>query len=169
MRKLSATAVGMALISGVTALVLAVTPALASTASSKSITGPEVLSGKVTGAAANANNPIIPLTLIGLVNTTAPKFALGNGAVKKHGVPTKVGTLNLTLAGTPSTSQSANPKTCLETFTEDVPFTVVGSTSTGVFAGASGPGAANTLRRIRAEVHQRPAQGPVQLQWRAVE
>ena len=142
MRRLSATAVAMAVISGITALVLAVTPALASTNSSKPITGPEVLSGAISGAAANANNPIIPLTLIGVVNTTAPKFALGNSAVKKHGVPTKAGTLNLVLAGTPSMSQSANPKTCLETFTEDVQFTVVGSTSTGVFAGASGPGAA---------------------------
>jgi hypothetical protein len=149
MRHLSMTAGALAVISGITALVLAVTltvtlavtPALASTQSAKSVTGPEVLSGRVTGAAANVNNPTIPLTLSGVVSTTAPKFNLG-GTSTKHSVPTKAGTLVVSQKGTPTTAQTTNARTCLETFTEDIPFQVVGSSSTGKFHGASGPGAA---------------------------
>jgi len=40
------------------------------------------------------------------------------------------------------TSQTANTKTCLVSFTQDLTFTVLGAKSTGAFAGASGPGAA---------------------------
>lgn len=142
MRHLSLTSVALAVISGITALALGVTPALASTQSSKSVTGPEVLSGRVTGAAATANNPTIPLTLTGVVSTTAPKFSLGSGTSTKHSVPTKAGTLVVQQSGTPTTSSTANTRTCFETFTEDIAFTVVGGSSTGAFHGASGPGAA---------------------------
>jgi hypothetical protein len=143
MRYLSMTSIALGVISGITALALGVTPALASSSqSAKSVTGPEVLSGAVHGAAANANNPTIPLTLTGVVNTTAPKFTLGSSTSTKHSVPTKAGTLWVKQAGTATSGQSTNTRTCFETFTEDIPFQVVGSSSTGVFHGASGPGAA---------------------------
>lgn len=142
MRNRSAASFAVAVISGITALIIAGTPALAGTQVTKTLTGPEIAVGAVTGAAATSNNPTIPLTLTGVVNTTAPKFTLGSATVKKHTIPTKTGNLVVEQAGTPSVRQSANPKTCLESFTEDIQFTVVGLSSTGTFAGSSGPGAA---------------------------
>ena len=58
-------AVAMAVGTGV--LVLGGVPAMAST--SKAITGPEIAYGAIYGKPATANNPVIPLSWRGLVNT----------------------------------------------------------------------------------------------------
>ena len=54
----------LAMVGGTAALVLAGSPALAS---SHAITGPEIAYGAVYGKAATANNPVIPVTWRGLV------------------------------------------------------------------------------------------------------
>ena len=124
----------------ITVLLLAAAPALASTQqATSSVTGPEIVYGAVHGAAANADNPHIPLTFSGVVSTTAPGFVLGGGA-DQHGLKTKAGTL-FVQTGKPTDIQSGNSRTCRETFTQYQTFNVLGSKSTGAFAGASGPGA----------------------------
>jgi hypothetical protein len=120
-------------------LVLTAGSALAST---HSVTGPEVISGAVYGEAALANTPVIPVRLRGVVGAHG---TLTPSSSKSHmqTVPSSAGTLVLHGTGYTHTTQSANPETCLISFTEDLTFTVVGSKSTGAFAGASGPGAAH--------------------------
>lgn len=55
---------------------------------------------------------------------------------------TKAGNLVVQRTGTPTHSQSINKKTCRVTFAQDLTLKLLGSQSTGAFAGASGPGAA---------------------------
>lgn len=126
---------------GTAVLVLAGTPALASShASAKTRTGPELISGMVTGKAAVANAPTIPLRFQGVVSARGV-VNLGGGSSKMHTLSSSAGKFTVLATGKQS-SQTANKKTCHFTFTQDVTYNVVGSKSTGAFAGASGPGAA---------------------------
>jgi hypothetical protein len=128
---------------GAAALMLAVPAALAGTAhAAASVTGPEVLSGSVQGQAAVASTTHIPLTLQGVVPTSDPGFVLGNGHSTTHTLKTKAGNLVVHQTGKPANSQSINKKTCRVAFTQDLTIDVLGSRSTGSFAGASGPGSA---------------------------
>ena len=132
---------GALAVAGSTAvLVLAGGPALAST---KSVTGPEVISGAVYGEAALANIPVIPVKFRGTVGAHGTLTPSGS---KSHTqtVVSSAGNIVLHGAGYDHTTQTENPKTCLVTFTENLTFTVLGAKSTGAFAGASGPGAAQT-------------------------
>jgi hypothetical protein len=132
-------AVSIALAAGV--------PALASShaAAGKAVTGPEVISGSVHGKAALANAPIIPLQWQGLV-TTKSVINLGGGSGPHKGsvktLTSPAGKLTVKVTSTPTQSQSFNTRTCRFSFTQDIPVTVLGGKSTGAFAGASGPGAA---------------------------
>jgi hypothetical protein len=141
MQQLTGKLGALAVAGGLATLVLAAAPALASShASAATRTGPEVISGTVTGKAALVKAPKIPVTFAGLV-TARGVISLGSSASKTHTVPSSAG--KFTVLGTgKQTSQTANKKTCRFTFTQDVTYNVVGSKSTGTFAGASGPGAA---------------------------
>jgi hypothetical protein len=134
---------GTVVAAGAAALMLAVPAALAGTQhAAASVTGPEVLSGSVMGKAAVANSPRIPLTLQGVVPTSAPGFLLGGGHATTHTVKTKAGNLVVHQTAKPTQSQTLNKMTCRVTYTNDLVLSVVGSQSTGAFAGASGPGSA---------------------------
>lgn len=134
---------GTVVAAGAAAFMLAAPAALAGTAhAAASVTGPEVLSGSVHGQAALAKSPHIPLTLQGVVPTSAPGFMLGHGKSTTHTVKTQAGNLVVQQTGKPTSSQSINKKTCRATFTQDLTISVLGSQSTGAFAGASGPGSA---------------------------
>lgn len=120
-------------------------PALASShaSASKAITGPEVMAGAVHGKKALANDTIIPLLWRGLVNTHSV-INLGGSGPHKGSIktfPSHAGKLTVKVTRKPHVSQAFNTKTCRLKFTEDIVLTVVGSKSTGAFAGASGPGA----------------------------
>jgi hypothetical protein len=142
--------ISVALIGAATALAAsawAVGPALASSHASASapITGPEAITGTVHGKAALANNTKIPLVWQGLVNTRSVITLGGGGGPHKGSVktlPSPAGNLTIMVSKAPTQSQSFNSQTCRFTFVQDIPVTVVGSKSTGGFAGASGPGAA---------------------------
>lgn len=131
------------------ALVLAGTPVLASShanakTKTKTSTGPEVISGAVTGKAAVANAPKIALTFRGVVYARGAIILSGNSKSKTHTLSSSAGKFTVLGTGTQS-SQTANKKTCRFTFTQDVTYHVLGGKSTGTFAGASGPGAARIL------------------------
>jgi len=133
----------LAMAGGTAAIVLTGIPALASThaTSAKSITGPEVIQGTVYRKAALANTPHIPLTLRGVVNTSDAGFVLGGGNAKEHTLSTPAGKFTVEVTAKPQTSGKFNNKTCRLSETEDLSLSVLGSKSTGAFAGASGPGA----------------------------
>lgn len=134
---------GTVVAAGAAALMLAAPAALAGTHhAAASVTGPEVLSGSVQGQAALANAPHIPLTLQGVVPTSDPGFVLGHSHSTTHTVQTKAGNLVVQRTGKPTKSQALDKATCRVTFAQDLTFTVLGSQSTGSFAGASGPGSA---------------------------
>ncbi|MGO8956251.1 MAG: hypothetical protein ACLQFR_02575 [Streptosporangiaceae bacterium] len=77
---------------------------------------------------------------------TASVLKLGGGGGPHKGsfrtLKSPAGNLTVKVSAKPHSSQVTNPKTCQLSFTEDIPVVVVGSWSTGRFAGASGPGAA---------------------------
>ena len=127
------------------ALALTGGPALAAVGPARTqharVTGPEVISGGVTGRAANSNIPHIPLHLRGVVHTTDLGFVLDGGGSRDHAVRTPVGTLWVRRTSRPSSRGTGDPRTCRETFTQDQRFRVLGSRSTGAFARSSGPGA----------------------------
>ena len=134
----------LAMAGGTAALVLAGSPALASSqAASKAITGPETAYGAIYGKAAAANNPIFPLAWRGLV------YAHGvfspTGPTPKKGqhfaFTTSAGNLAVVVTATPTSGQSVNLKACHFVFTARVVFAAVGGKSTGKFYRASGPGA----------------------------
>jgi hypothetical protein len=135
-------------VTGAASMTLAVgVPALASShaAAVRAITGPEVISGSVHGKAALANAPIIPLQWQGLVTTKSVINLGGGGGPHKGSVKTftsPAGKLTVMVTATPTQRQSINTRTCRFSFTQDIPVTVLGGKSTGAFAGASGPGAA---------------------------
>jgi len=135
----------LATVAGTVALVLTAGPALAgSHAASSAVTGPEISYGAVYGKAATANNPIIPVTWRGLVNTRGV-FSTGGGPPpvkgQHHTFTTRAGNLTVVVTAAPTNSQSFNPKACRFSFTTYVVFAVLGGKSTGSFAGTSGPGA----------------------------
>ena len=130
----------LAMAGGTAALVLAGSPALAS---SNAITGPEIAYGAVYGKPATANNPVIPVVWRGLV-TAHGVFSTNGPAPKKgqhHTFSTSAGNLTVVVTAPPTNSQSFNLKACHFSFTTYVVFKVVGSQSTGQFAGTRGPGA----------------------------
>lgn len=138
--KLAAVAVAgaasVALVAGV--------PALASSHAGTAVTGPEVISGTVHGKAALAQTTRIPLRWQGLVTTHSVINLGGGGGPHKGSVKTlnsPAGNLTVMVTSKPTHSQNFNKKTCRFSFTQDIPVTVLGSKSTGAFAGASGPGA----------------------------
>lgn len=120
------------------ALVLAGVPALASSNASagKSVTGPEVISGMVHGHQAVVGYPKLPLTLRGLVTSRGSVLLVRTLNVLK----TPVGTLVTKPVGQQQKPVvSRNAKTCGYRATLDFTGKVSGGTSTGLFAGASGP------------------------------
>jgi len=140
--KLAAVAVAgaasVALVAGVPAL--ASSHARAGTA----VTGPEVISGTVHGKKALARATRIPLRWRGLVTTHSVINLGGGGGPHKGSVKTlgsPAGNLTLKVISKPTSSKSFSTKTCRFSFMEDIPVKVLGSQSTGAFAGASGPGA----------------------------
>lgn len=144
MLKLRVTLRALAAAGGIAAVALAGMPALASSHATATLTGPEVISGTVTGKAALANSPVIPLKFAGLVATTS-KIDLGGGGGPHKGstktLKTPAGNLTVVVTAKPQTTQSLNAKTCHESFAQYLVVSVVGSKSTGAFGGASGPGA----------------------------
>ena len=130
----------LAMAGGTAALVLAGSPALAS---SKAITGPETASGAVFGKAATVNNPVIPVAWRGLVRARGV-FSPTGPAPKKgqhHAFVTSAGNLAVVVTANPTSTQRFNLKACHFAFSTYVVFKVVGSLSTGQFAGMRGPGA----------------------------
>jgi hypothetical protein len=106
--------------------------------------GTEAIYGKLTGPAVMSDNPVIHLTLTGLVATTGT--AATGSAPEKGGsltFRTAVGDLAVTYGsvGAP-TGTVVSAETCLAVVTRTLPFTVDGAKSTGKFAGATGTGKA---------------------------
>ena len=110
-------------------------------ASSQAVAGPETAYGAIYGKPATANNPVIPLAWRGVV--TGHGVFLGNGSApkkgKRHTFTTSAGKLTVVITAAPGNYQSFNLKACHFSYTTDVDFTMV--SGTGMFAGASGPGA----------------------------
>ena len=133
---------GLAVAGATAALALTGGPALASVHhTSKSITGPEVISGVAHGKKViDSNAPKVPLTLRGLVSGHSV-VVLGNSKSKTHTLKTTTGNLVVKQTGPKQSSQTVNKTTCRLTFTQDITISVLGSESTGAFAGTSGPGA----------------------------
>lgn len=130
-------------------------PALASThvSARPAITGPEVISGTVHGLKALVNNPIIPLRFFGLVKTHSVINLGGGGGPHKGNLKTLKtprGNLTVKVTAKPTRRQGFNTKTCRFSFAADIPLAVVGGKSTGAFAGASGPGAAQVSFSAKA-------------------
>ncbi len=125
---------------------VAAAPALAASKASASapVTGPEVIAGAVHGSKALSNNPAIPLRWQGVV-TTASVIKLGGGSGPHKGsvktLKSPAGNLTIKVTAKPTSSQAFNHKTCRQSFTEDIPVSVLGGKSTKAFAGSSGPGA----------------------------
>lgn len=135
----------LAAVGGAVALALAAgAPALAGshTAASKSVTGPEDVYGVVHGKAAVTGNNV-PLKLRGLVKATGVVHLNGSGAKKgkTKSLTSSAGILTVRITAKPTVSQRVNLKACHFSQTEDIALSVVGSKSTGKFAGDSGPGA----------------------------
>jgi len=119
----------------------------AAKASSVPTSGTEAIYGKLTGPAVMSDNPVIHLTLTGLVATTG---TAATGSVPKKGgsltFRTAVGDLAVTYGsvGAP-TGSLVSAETCLAVVTQTLPFTVDGAKSTGKFAGATGTGKAGAV------------------------
>jgi hypothetical protein len=126
---------------GTAAVVLAATPAMAS---SNAITGPEIAYGAVYGEAATANNPVVPLTWQGVVDahggfsTTGPEPKKG----QHFTFTTSAGNLTVVVTAPPTNTQSVDLKACHFTFATYVLFAVPDGKGTGKFHWTSGPGAA---------------------------
>jgi hypothetical protein len=135
----------LAMTGGAAALLLAGTPALASShaPSRQPATGSEMAYGVIYGKPATASNPTIPLAWGGLVNArgvfTPNGPAPGQG--QHHTFDTSAGKLTVVVTAAPTKGETANPKTCAFSYTTNVDFAAVGSQSTGKFARASGQGA----------------------------
>jgi hypothetical protein len=132
----------LAMAAGAAVLVLASTPAVAS-----STTVTETASGAIYGKAAAANNAVVPVTWRGVVNAHGV-FSTAGAPPKKgqrHTFTTSAGTLTVQVTAAPVNTQSVNLKACHFSFSTTVAFAVVGGKSTGKFAGASGNGVAKVL------------------------
>jgi len=103
--------------------------------------GTETISGKLTGQAALASNPVFQLTFRGPVNTTST-HPLGTAPKKGQTTTIKTAAGDFAIVtGTSSTTEKLlSTSTCRVQFATTVPYTVSGSKSTGQFAGASGNG-----------------------------
>jgi hypothetical protein len=110
--------------------------ALASPMHGRTTTGPEAVFGTVFGKAANARRPVIPVTLVGVVNTHGFVFVRPG---RFHVIPTRAGRLNVLDIGRPQIFTTANFKTCQATFTLRQVALIVGGS--GAFRGAHGPAA----------------------------
>lgn len=145
----------MAVAGGMAISLAAGVPAFATTHANASpaVTGPEVISGTVHGVKALVKKPIIPLRLVGLVNTRSVVNLGGGGGPKKGDrktLTTPRGKLTVKVTAKPTHRTGFNPKTCRFSFAVDIPLAVVGGRSTGAFAGASGPGAAQVSFSAKA-------------------
>jgi len=131
----------LAMAGGAAAVVLAGTPAMAS---SRALTGPETSYGVIYGKPAAASTPVIPLAWRGLVNAHGVFSPTGPEPKKGQHVTlaTSAGNLTVVVTATPVNTQSVNLKACHFSFTTYLAFAVLGGKSTGGFAGTSGPGAA---------------------------
>jgi hypothetical protein len=153
MLKLKGTFRALAAAGGIAVVALASVPALASSGhAAKSITGPEVIAGTVHGKKALANAPVMSLKLTGVVaaHSSINLGGSGPGPGSTKTFKTSAGKLTVKITAKQQTTQSLNPRTCLETFANYVVVSVVGGKSTGAFAGASGPGAAQIFFRATA-------------------
>jgi hypothetical protein len=133
----------LAMAGGTAALVLAATPALASShAGHKPVTVPEHAYGAVHGQSAIADNPTIPLAWGGLVRAHGVFSPNGPAPTKgqHHTFDTSAGKLVVVVTAPPAESQNANPKTCKFSYSTNVNFAALGGLSTGRFAGVSGRG-----------------------------
>jgi hypothetical protein len=137
----------VAMAGGVAGLLVVGVPALASShqSSVKTATGPEIIYGTVHGKAAIVRLPQFLLTFKGLVYANKVSFALGSSGPLQT-LSTPAGKVTIQIAGLPQVSSQANLRTCHATFTQRQGISIVGSKSTGVFAGASGPGAFQIYR-----------------------
>lgn len=108
--------------------------------------GTETISGKLTGQAALASNPVFHLTFSGPVKTTAT-HPLGTAPKKGQTTTIKTAAGDFAIVtGTSSTTEKLlSTSTCRVEFSTTVPYTVSGSKSTGQFAGAAGHGRAAVL------------------------
>jgi hypothetical protein len=137
-RRLAAPAASIA---AAIALALAVVLPL-TTAPAISVSGTETITGQVSGAAADATDPTIPLTFRGPVNATASwTFPTANGTRQVTTFRTTAGnlTLNVTLLNPNGGAQYIGAP-CRYGSTARLVYTVDGAKSTGKFAGASGSG-----------------------------
>jgi hypothetical protein len=103
--------------------------------------GTEHFSGVLTGAPAMANTTTYHLTFSGPVSTTGTVSlgSTGNRKGDEHTFDTKAGKLVVVLDRDVGNGvASGNPATCVFTDRITVPVTVVGSKSTGSWAGATG-------------------------------
>jgi hypothetical protein len=109
----------------------------------KTVHGTEHVSGKVTGLAALASNTAFSVTWTGPVTTTG-KFETNGPAPKKgqeHTFTTGAGKLVVKVSATPaSTQKMVSTTTCRFAAATRVPYSVLGSKSTGAFKGARGSG-----------------------------
>jgi hypothetical protein len=107
------------------------------------MSGIERFAGKLTGAAALANNVTIPLTWTGPVNTTG-SFNPGGAPPAKgqhHTFATGAGNFNVVVSAAPKEVQKAlSSSSCLFEVVTTVPYKVDGAASTGKFAGSTGSG-----------------------------
>jgi hypothetical protein len=160
MQRFKTTIGALAVATTVAALMLAGGTASASSrVAGKSTTGPEVISGAVHGKAALANAPKIRLKFRGLVTTHAVTV-LGNNKSKTHTLKSAAGNLTVKDSSKPVATQTADKTTCRFSYTQELAFNVVGSASTGAFAGASGPGAAKvSFVGFEPRYHSGPKKG----------
>ena len=126
------------------ALVLALAAGCSSTTTTTAKTGTETLTGKVTGAAAVAASTTIPLKLAGVVNTTS-SITLNSSKSTTGVFKTPAGDLAVTHTNSNGTGSLVNPAKCEFRQVIAVTYTVIGSKSTGKFAGASGHGKATVI------------------------
>lgn len=139
---------GALVLAGGAAGLLAVgVPALASShpASVRTVTGPEIIRGVLHGKAANAVFLNFRLTFQGLVYANSVKLSL-LGPSAQRTLSTPAGKITIQINGQPQVILQANLRTCQAKFTQRQGITVIGSKSTRVFAGASGPGAFQVYR-----------------------
>lgn len=113
----------------------------AASASASPRTGTQTLTGSVTGQQALANTTSIPLTLSGLVNTTAT-ISLANNNQNPVMIKTGQGTLAVTHTVGHTSQKLLSTQTCKFVFGTDSAYTVDGGKSTGTFKNATGSGKA---------------------------
>jgi hypothetical protein len=143
MRKLAALTGAIALAAGLGACSSSGSSASSSSTSAKATTAPmsgtETLTGQVTGAAAAASSTTIPLKLAGVVNTTS-SITLNSSKSTSVVFKTPVGNLAVTHTNSNGTGTVISAAECRAKQVVAVTYTVIGSKSTGKFAGATGSG-----------------------------